>query len=62
MTTVLIAVAVLAAIFFIEMVAVAKAPVGYEDENGFHFAPDATNPTATQEPAVADGIGCLNPT
>jgi hypothetical protein len=61
MTTVLITVAVLAAIFFIEMIAVSNAPVGYEDENGFHFAPDAKNPTA-EAPDMGESLGCLNPT
>lgn len=61
MTTLLIVAAVLAAIFFVEIVAASRAPVGYEDENGFHFAPEEHNP-ATEEAALPHGVGCLNPT
>lgn len=60
MTTLLIVAAVLAAIFFVEMVAASHAPVGYEDETGFHFAPEEKI-RATEEATVPHGVGCLNP-
>jgi hypothetical protein len=37
MTVLLIAVALVAAGLIVELIAAAKAPLGYQDENGFHF-------------------------
>ena len=59
MTTVLIVAALLAGVFFVEVIAAASAPVGYEDENGFHFGPEEVKPQT--EEAAYPGVGCFNP-
>lgn len=61
MTTLLITAAVLAGMFFFEIIAALKAPVGYQDETGFHFGPEETS-TVSEETAMAEAFGVLNPT
>jgi hypothetical protein len=41
--------ALLAAGFFLEMTAVASAPVGYQDEGGFHFGRPKGSPATVWE-------------
>jgi hypothetical protein len=60
MTTVLILAALLAGVFFVEVIAATSAPVGYEDETGFHFGPEETSPVV-EEGHYPHGVGCLNP-
>lgn len=54
-TIILIAAAVLAVIFLLETVAASRAPLGYEDETGFHFTPKSQNPAIEQ--AERHGVG-----
>lgn len=61
MTTLLIVAALLAGVFFVEMIAVSSAPAGYQDETGFHFGPEETSQVA-EEASLPLGVGCLNPT
>ncbi len=37
MTTFFVLLALMAAVFFTEVIAANRAPFGYEDEKGFHF-------------------------
>ncbi len=60
MTTVLIVAALLAGVFFVEVIAASSAPVGFEDETGFHFGPEETSPLA-EEASYPHGVGCMNP-
>lgn len=60
MTTLLIVAALLAGAFFVEVIAASSAPVGFEDETGFHFGPEETSPLA-EEATYPHGVGCLNP-
>jgi len=60
MTTLLIVAALLAGAFFVEVIAASSAPVGFEDETGFHFGPEETS-TLAEEAAYPHGVGCLNP-
>jgi hypothetical protein len=59
MTTLLIVAALLAGVFFVEVIAASSAPVGYEDESGFHFGPEEVR--AAEEASYPQGVGCLNP-
>ena len=60
MTTLLIVAALLAGAFFVEVIAASTAPVGFEDETGFHFGPEETN-AMSEEATYPHGVGCLNP-
>jgi len=52
MTVLLIVAALLAGGLFIELVSAATAPIGYQDEKGFHFGSDrATNPSDFENPS-----------
>lgn len=46
MTVICITFALLAAGFFTEMIAASAAPLGYQDETGFHLGAEATAPHA----------------
>lgn len=59
MTTLLIVAALLAGAFFVEVIAASSAPVGFEDETGFHFGPEET--LLAEEATYLHGVGCLNP-
>jgi hypothetical protein len=47
MTTMFILSGLVAVGLIIELVAAARAPLGYQDENGFHFGPE--RPCGTKE-------------
>lgn len=52
MTVLLIVAALLAGGLFIELVSAATAPLGYQDENGFHFGSDpVTDPADFENPS-----------
>jgi hypothetical protein len=53
MTMLIITAALFAAGFFVEVVSAATAPVGYQDENGFHFG--------SENSAPAEGFEIENP-
>jgi hypothetical protein len=59
MTTLLIVAALLAGVFFVEVIAASSAPVGFEDETGFHFGPEEAR--IAEEAGYPQGVGCLNP-
>ena len=53
MTLLIISAALLAAGFFVEVVSAAAAPLGYQDEYGFHFG--------REESALAEKFEIENP-
>lgn len=61
LTSLICLAAILAAGFFIEVIAASSAPVGYEDENGFHFGPESTVTSSEEEAYFAEGL-VANPT
>ena len=60
MTTMLIVAALLAAGFFVEVIAATSAPVGYQDETGFHYGPEEAL-TTPDEAVLAHGAALHNP-
>jgi hypothetical protein len=60
MTTLLIVASLLAAGFFVEIIAASSAPVGYEDETGFHFGSEQSL-SVPDRAVLAHGFGIEHP-
>ena len=52
MTVMLILAALVAAVLFVELVSATQAPIGYQDEEGFHFGSERiTNSSDFENPS-----------
>lgn len=46
----------LAAVVLFELYCLTKAPLGYQDETGFHFSPEAARPAVSQPEPLATQV------